>query len=693
MLTLFIFLTFSVVQAQDPTPEDTVRSLETVTIEGVRAGEDAPIAQTTVGIEAIENAFNGQDGAFLLQDLSPSVIAYSEAGTNFSNYGQFRLRGIDQTRVNITLNGIPLNDMLDQGVFFSNFPDFGNSIQSVQIQRGVGASTNGTSSYAGSINFESIRTHDQEDASTQLQLNVGSFNTFRASAEFKSGLIKDHWAFYGRMTNAITDGYRYHTSSDSWSMFFSGGYLDEKNLFRITAFNGRTASNLAYFPVPLPLIQQDARTNINYAEDRDNFGQQLVQLEYSRELTNRWDASANLYYGAAGGDFPYGYDSLFDISGPLAGQINYPLTNRHMGGMLNVQYSGRKLNFSSGLHAYRFKRRNWEYYIPNSQDIYYDDSTYKDEASFFAKLDYQLGPLSLYGDIQARSIAINYFPDFRYVPETADIPTYRYFFLNPKVGANLRMGSDLSAYVSYGRSSREPTKFDLFSGTTQLNETNLEAYQDTENVLPEEVNDFEVGLRFGGSMFQADLNLFWMEFRNEIAATGERLDAFGFVVLRQNVPSSYRRGVELSGQWQSSAGVFLSAMASFNDARIREFPVADLDTVYENVRPVLTPQLMGQLTAGYDFGVGTFSLSGRYIGEQFIEPTNQADLTVPASFVLDAHLSLEIIEDWVVEADAYNLLNSLYYTYGEVGFYEGQVVPAYFVQPPRNFNVQVTYQF
>ena len=697
MLTLLFCLLTGALQAQEPAAEDTVRSLETVTIQGIRAGEDVPIAQTTADLAAIEAEFNGQDGAFLLQELSPSVIAYSEAGTNFSNYGQFRLRGIDQTRVNLTLNGVPLNDMLDQGVFFSNLPDFGNSIQSVQIQRGVGTSTNGTSSYAGSVNFESIRTHDQENASTQVQLNLGSFNTFRASAEFKSGLIEDHWAFYGRMTNATSDGYRYHSGSDSWSMFFSGGYLDEKNLFRITALNGRTQSNLAYVPVPQPLIEQDPRTNVNFPQDRDDFGQQLVQAEYSRQLSDRWDASASLYFGAAQGDFPFGYDSTFNAAipyGPFVGQINYPLTNQHMGGMLNAQYEGRKLDFSAGLHAYRFNRRNWEYFIPNSRDIYYEDSTRKDELSLFAKADYRLGPVLFYADVQARSVAIDYFPDFRFVPEEADIPTYRYLFLNPKAGLTVDLGQGLSAYASYGRTSREPTKFDLFSGSAQLNPTNLAAYQNTENVLPEEVNDFEAGLRLGGKAFQAEVNFFWMEFRNEIAATGQRLDDVGFVVLRRNVPSSFRRGIELQGQWQSETGLFLSAMGSFNDARIREYPVAELDTVYENVRPVLTPQFMGQLTAGYQFfGWAEFSLTGRYIGEQFIEPTNQPDLRVPASFVLNARLRLAWIEDWVVEVDAFNLLDTLYYTYGEVGSFAGQTVPAYFVQPPRNFNVQVTYQF
>ncbi len=668
-------------------------NLPEVNVQAIRAGVDAPVAQTTVDIEGIEASFNGQDGAFLLQELSPSLIAYSEAGTNFSNYGQFRLRGIDQTRVNITLNGIPLNDMLDQGVFFSNFPDFANSIQSVQIQRGVGTSTNGTSSFAGSINFESIQTHDQAEPSTQLQLNVGSFNTYRASAEFKSGLIKDNWAFYGRFTNSTTDGYRYHSGSDSWSMFFSGGYLDEKNLFRITAFNGRTQSNLAYFPVPLPLIEQDPRTNLNFAEDRDNFGQQLVQLEYSRQLSSQWSAAANLYYGAAGGDFPFGLDSLFGSSGPLNDQINFPLQNRHLGLMVNTQYQSNQLSFSAGLHAYRFQRRNWEYFIPNSLDAYYDDSTQKQEASLFAKADFQLGPVNLYADIQGRSVAIDYFPDFRYVPEEAEIPTYRYFFLNPKLGARVKLGYLLSAYASYGRSSREPTKFDLFSGSAQLNSDNLAAYQDTENVLPEEVNDFEAGLQWKYPGFHADVNLFWMEFRNEIAATGERLDAFGFVVLRQNVPSSFRRGVEIAAQWNSLGGLFVGGTASFTDARIREFSDAALDSTYFNVRPVLTPAWQGQLNLGYQLGLGEISLNARYIGEQFIEPTNQANLTVPSSFVLGAHLRLEVIEDWVVEADVYNLLNTLYYTYGEVGFFDGQTVPSYFVQPPRSFNLQVTYQF
>jgi iron complex outermembrane receptor protein len=240
-LLVFAVLGWSTQVALAQNAEDSLRveQLEEVTISAVRAAEDAPVAQVTVNRKTIERQFFGQDGAFLLENLSPSLVSYSESGTGLSNYGQMRLRGIDQTRINITLNGVPLNDMIDQGVFFSNFVDFGNSVESVQIQRGVGTSSNGVSSYAGSINFESISLANAKP-SAELQFTGGSFNTLRASAEVSTGLQENRTAFYARVSRIQSDGYRYNTSTAANSLFFSGAYFGKKHAFKFTGFAGQS---------------------------------------------------------------------------------------------------------------------------------------------------------------------------------------------------------------------------------------------------------------------------------------------------------------------------------------------------------------------------------------------------------------------------------------------------------------------
>lgn len=666
--------------------------LEAVSVQAIRAGKDAPIAQTTLEREELQQVFTGQDAQFVLSRTIPSVITYSEAGTGFSNYGGMRLRGIDQTRVNITLNGVPLNDMLDQGVFFSNLPDFANSLQSVQVQRGVGTSTNGTASYAGSINFQSTQLQKTAQGA-EVQMSAGSFNTYRISGIFNTGLTKDGLALQGRFTNFTTDGYRYHSGSDAWSMFLTGGYFGEKDLLKFTLLNGRTSSQLAYFPVPEPLIEQDPRTNLNYPQDRDNFGQQLAQLAYTHLFSDKWSVTISPYVGGAGGDFPFGYDSTFGTSGPFAGQINYPLTNFHVGAFAHTTYQKNNWQLKGGLHAYQFDRNNWETNLPDNTTRIYNDSSRKQEISAFVKAQYNLGSFTFFGDLQWRNVAMDFFPDYRFIGEAATIPTYNYQFLNSTVGVTFEINSNWQAYASFGGSGREPTKFDLFGGSTRIDSLNLLALQDVTTVQPEFVNDLEAGVRWQTQNFRGQANFFWMDFENEIAPIGERLV---FVQLRTNVPNSYRRGLELEATWQPDESFELGGFITLMDAAIEEYAPQndDADTVYRDVRPVLTPAVLGQLTATYTLKDKLrISLTGRYTGEMFIEPTNQPDLVVPSSFVLDGQIRWQFWKDHEAILQLNNLLNQRYYTYGEVGSFEGETVPAFFVQPPRNINLLVRLRF
>lgn len=677
---------------QDVMLMPSITALEAITVAAIRAGSKAPLAQTTLTRASIEQVFNGQDAQFMLSQAVPSIITHTEAGTGFSNYGGMRLRGIDQTRVNITLNGVPLNDMFDQGVFFSNLPDFANSLSSVQVQRGVGTSTNGTASYAGSINFQSAQLQ-QTKQGAEVQMSAGSFNTYRVSGIFNTGLSEDGFALQGRFTNFTTDGYRYHSGSDSWSMFLSGGYFAKKDLLKFTFLNGRTASQLAYFPVPEPLILQDSRTNLNYAQDRDNFGQQLAQLEYTHLFNPEWSVTVSPYIGGAGGDFPFGYDSLFGNTGPLAGQINYPLTNVHAGAFAHTTYQQEKWQLKGGVHTYRFDRNNWETNLPDNSLRIYNDSARKEEVSAFIKGQFTVGTFTFFGDLQARHVSMRFFPDYRFIGADATIPAYDYTFVNPSIGVTYEMSNRWQIYASLGRSGREPTKFDLFGGSTRLDSLNLVALQTTDIVRPEFVTDVEVGVRWQTNQFRGQANFFWMDFTDEIAPIGERLV---FVQLRTNVPNSFRRGIELEATWQPTEAFELSGFLTLMGASIAEYaPQNDgLDTVYRDVRPVLTPAILGQLTATYAWKDQLhISLTGRYTGDMFVEPTNQPDLIVPASFIVNGQLRWQFWKAHEAVLQFNNLLNQRYYTYGEVGSFAGATVPAFFVQPPRNINVLVRLRF
>src|SRR5699024_3218986 len=205
--------------------------LEEILIRGVRAEKDDPVAQSTIHKKELKSVYNGEQPAFYLEDLTPAVTSTSESGTKLANYGSMRLRGLDQMRINMTLNGVPLNDMIAQNVVFSNFTDISGSFESVQVQRGVGTSSSGTASYAGSINFEG------REQGGQLELGAGSYNSYRFNADISSGMIDDHWSFYGAFSRITSDGYRYHTNTDARSFFFSGGYFGENDMIKVNAFD------------------------------------------------------------------------------------------------------------------------------------------------------------------------------------------------------------------------------------------------------------------------------------------------------------------------------------------------------------------------------------------------------------------------------------------------------------------------
>jgi iron complex outermembrane receptor protein len=653
----------------------------------VRAVESAPVAQTTLSEAKLQETFFGQDAQYVLEKAVPSLISYTESGTSFSNYGSFRLRGIDQTRINVTLNGAPLNDMIDQGVFFSNMTDLGNSLRSVQVQRGVGVSGNGTASFGGSVAFESANLQRRSPA-FEAQLSGGAFNLARASAEIWSGALAERFSFYAKYSAFSTDGYRSNTGTQSSSFFLSGAYFGENEILKLTAFNGRTQNKLGYLAVPKPLIDEDPRANINDENDRDDFGQQFVQLEYSRALSDDFTLAVSAYYGGAGGDF---FVNFRESPADELTQINYPLRNDHLGVLASLEYapavSGLGAQF--GVHAYTFQRKNWESLMPEYASSYYRDETDKNEASAFAKITFKEGAWLLYGDVQGRFAQMNFRPDERSAGIPRDIPAHAWFFVNPKLGVTFQASDAVSAYISFGRTGREPTRFDML-GSTQIVEGNLPILLRPNTVRPEFVNDWEGGVRVHLPGFRAQANGFYMLFQDEIAAIGEFIPQ-GFVQLRKNVPSSFRAGVELEAEAELGSDIGLSGMLTLMEARIAEYAPDNLGAggeIYRNVRPVQTPNVMASLTArAQPIANLTLELSGRYVGESFLELTNFAEWILPAFAVADARLEWRFWGEHRLAFFAQNLFDARYFTNGGVVEWNGALAPAYFIQPPRNFSL------
>lgn len=659
-----------------------------VVITATRADKDAPISQVTRSRKDLERIYTGQDGAFLLEELSPSIVSYSESGTGLSNYGGLRLRGMDQTRINMTLNGVPLNDMMDQGVFFSNFTDFGNSIESVQIQRGVGTSSNGTSSYAGSINFESMGLLDAKP-SAEVQLTGGSFNTRRFSAEASTGLMQNKTSLYVRYAQVHSDGFRDNASTDSRSFFASGAVFRDRHTFKLTAFSGLSANGLAYGPVAISDIEANPRTNYVSPNDRDNFGQWMGQFQHIFALSRDWSLVNTLYYSGAGGDFPFGFQ---DEDGAFM-QINYPLFNDHIGAMsaVNGEMLEGKLKLNGGVHGYSFFRRNKEQIVPNFDNPYYSDKSRKNELSAFAKAAYTLGSFELFGDVQVRGVQLQLTPDNDFLGFDANIPDRDWLFINPKAGVTYRIDNKWQAYASLGRTGREPTRFDIL-GATQINLSNLPLVAELGAVVPEYVNDLEVGARFGGSQLQLQVNAFFMQFENEIAPTGEFIEE-GFVQIFRNQESSRRAGLEVDYTYKISPVFRLLGNATYMHARIESY-TPDGGTTVRNVSPILSPEWNVQTTLEASITKDvTLSLRTRYLSEAYMELTNNPDLVVPESFVTDLRLRYRFYKEHVLSLQFNNVFDSQYFTYGAPVFTEAGLQPGFFVQPPRHLYATLHLKF
>jgi iron complex outermembrane receptor protein len=682
---LFVFWVLATLglQAQQ---QDTLQpqQLEEVTIKAVRAGEKDPVSQVTIAKKQIEEIYQGQDGAFLLDQISPSIVSASESGTSLGNYGSFRLRGIDQSRVNLTLNGVPLNDMLSQGVFFSNFVDFGNSIESVQIQRGVGTSTNGVSSYAGSINFESIAL-TQSGPSSEVQFTTGSFGTLRGSAEVHTGLLENRTAFYARLSHIQSDGFRDNTGTNAQSFFFSGGYFGQKHALKFTAFGGLSKNELGFTAVPEALIKEDAQTSLNFLGDEDDFNQYMLQLQHTYRLAAKTSLVTTAYYSGAGGDFfaSYPLDSTFV-------QENYPLFNKHYGLISAINHNGLggDLNVSAGLHAYQFLRNNQQYEVPQLNSSYqYDDQSFKNEVSAFAKAQYRLDALEFYGDVQVRAVQIGFEPDESFIGQPATVPDRNYFFVNPKVGFTYTINPKNQLYASFGRSGREPTRTDIINGFA-LGAGNLALAQNTDLAQPEYVNDFELGYRLRSEKYTLSVNGFYMAFENEIAPIGEPLGFGQFV--RLNQAPSYRTGVELTGQLYLTPKLRLESQATYMQAAIEEYSPADTKLVYSDVSPLLSPDWNLRASLNYQLLPGlNLWFTARYLSEQFLELTNDPELTVPSSLIFNAGLNYRFYDEHSLALQFNNLTNALYYTRGQITAGEA----AYYVQPPFHIYGTLTLRF
>ena len=599
------------------------RSLERVTVTALRAQETAPVTAKVVPVEDIATRSFGQETPLLLAN-TPSFTSYAEQG-GYWGYSYIRLRGIDQTRINLTLDGIPLNDPEDEVFYFADLPDFASSLQSIQIQRGVGTSTNGTASYGGSINFESVSLTGAPRGA-EVQVGTGAWNTRRGSLQYASGLLPSRLAFYVRASDQTTDGYREHSGNIAHSAFLSAGYFGDRDIIKLTATAGLSRNTLAYLASPESTLARDRRDNPLSPQEGDKFGEQVASAGYTRLLNDASSFTTALYGVSATGYYDVKSASELD---------SYHLDFWWTGLTSAYTYHGEHARLDAGVHAADYHRDHYQYVRPDLSARVYSNRGIKRDASAFVKGGYDLGALSLFGDVQLRDAWWDYVPD-----RTADIAARRvsWTFLNPKGGASYRLTPALSAYASYGVNGREPARNDMLAGFDNLDTSNVAFVGAPDRVRPETVRDFEGGIHYAAAPLSLDANVYDMQFHNEIAPIGE-LSYIG-LPLRKNVPSSARRGAEMDLTWRAMPGVVASLNGAWSHNRIEQYTDDASGTTYHDVPPLLAPELTSNQRVAWSVGRDvTLSLQGQYTARSFLDNTGDARFVLPSAYIADVVLA------------------------------------------------------
>ncbi|ELR72643.1 Thiamin-regulated outer membrane receptor Omr1 [Fulvivirga imtechensis AK7] len=710
-----------------------------VIVSATRATEKTPTTYTNVDKDEIEANNLGQDLPYLL-NMTPSLVTTSDAGAGVG-YTGLRIRGSDASRINVTINGIPLNDSESQGVYWVDIPDIASSTENIQIQRGVGTSTNGAGAFGGTINLQTNT--KKEKAHGEVINSFGSYDTWRHTLGFGTGLINDRWTFNGRLSKITSDGYIDRATSDLNSYYLSGGYYGKNTLIKAIIFGGKERTYQSWYGTPEARLENDMegmnvvadlngftpeqRANLlesgrtynfyQYKNEVDDYQQDHYQLHLSQQITNAITAGLSFHYTYGRGfyeqfkeddDFEdYGLPDVV-VGGSTISSSDIIrrrwLDNDFYGVTYSFEYNEGKWNVVLG-GAYNkyvgdhFGEIIWAEYAVNSfiEDRYYDNTGHKDDFNTFIKANYQLNDrLNVFGDIQYRNIQYEVDGidnDLRILAVDA-----AYDFFNPKFGLLYDLNSTSHLYASYSIANREPVRTDFIDSP--------------EKPRHETLRNLEAGYRKQGSGYHIAANYYLMDYQNQLVLTGELNDVGS--PLRTNVSESYRMGVELQGQLRLLDQLRWSANATFSRNKIGLFREvvydygADWDefnvveTTHEDTDISFSPNIVAasQLTC-LPFRGMEISLLSKYVGKQYLDNTSNDNRAIEAYFVNDLRLRYtlytSLIKEIGVTFQVNNIFDERYSSNGYTfGYRAGDFIVRenyYYPQATTNFLASVTLKF
>lgn len=643
-------------------------------VSATRASASTPTTFSNVDKSEIAKRNLGQDIPILL-NFTPSVVSYSDAGAGVG-YTGLRIRGSDQTRINATVNGIPLNDAESHGVFWVNMPDFASSVENIQIQRGVGTSTNGAATFGASLNFQTDTRRDE--AYAELDNGFGSFNTWRHTVKAGTGLLNNRFAVDARLSKITSDGYVDRAFSDLSSWFVSGGYYGEKSVIKLVAFSGKEQTYQSWYGLPESKLKDDRTYNFyTYDNETDNYQQDHYQLIYTGKVGSNWKTNLALHYTYGRGYYEQFREndrfSRYNLPDVVVGDQVISrsdiirrrwLDNDFYGFVGSVDYvsTDGKLDWIIGGGANRYDGGHfgeiiWARFAGNTniRDRYYDNNAIKDDRNIYTKATYEIKPgLNLFGDLQLRGINYSFIgvnDDLRIVDGRAD-----YTFFNPKFGFSYEKGNQ-TWYASYAVANREPTRSDFTDNPI------------TEVPRPERLNNVEAGVRTKAGSFSYNANFYYMGYQDQLILTGQINDVGAYI--RENVAASYRAGIEVDGAYQLSGSWTLGGNIALSQNKIREFTeyiddysVEDFRQetfTYTNTDIAFSPNVVGSAIIEYKPSKYlSLNWLSKYVGRQFLDNTANEARSLDAFFTNDLRISYAAAPRFFKGLEVNLLINNIF---------------------------------
>lgn len=644
--------------SQDSIKIFTMNELQVV---GIKTEIYEPITISVIKIDSIKKTYQGNDPFFTLNRYVPSVFTQSDGGLPYG-YSYMRIRGIDQTRINFTLNGIPLNEMEDQGIYFSNMPDFMNNISEIQVQRGVGTSKYGTTSIGGSVNFE---TEPPIKSSLTLSAGAGSFKSDKVSLKYNTGYFgKSKIASSFSYSKLNSSGFRKNSGTNGETFFGQVGYFGRKNTIKVYGFRGKSINQMAWLPVTKDLIDKDYRTNLNSSEEVDNFNQNFIAATWVNYSKSNIKFNTSIYGNNINGI----YTSFLDST--TLGRFG--LQSYQTGVMSNMIYTKNGFTLNTGLNYNYYQRRHRLSDNSLPDFLWYSNTGFKQDGIAFSKLNYNCNKWNFFGDLQYRFVKFQY----QESDSTKSILSNNWNFINPKFGVKY-ISDKYELWTSISKTNREVTRSDMFRGydhLTKVGDSLSSGFGDKSfiiNFKPEQVYDFEIGAKFIKKNLSLSSNIYGMYFKNERISNGD-VNYIG-LLLRQPFNKSYRTGIEVDGTYTYKS---ISLITNLNYSYNRFFN----SEIWLNHS--YTPSFIMNNNIEFKYKSFIFGINGRYVSKTYLDNTQNEKLTTPDYYILNFNTGFKS-KYTSLYLNVNNFINQKYYLPGGVT----NNSPAYYVGALRNIFV------